>query len=117
MGVAGRAARPVVSSPTIGSCARGRRSPARACRGDCADVARDADGVVEGDRLADLPARVGGVVLLIDRGALYLQDEAVLVPLEEMERLARHGRQAPRLVAGRLSVLQRWGGVPSPRVA
>src|SRR5262245_11088523 len=37
----------------------------------------DLDGAVELDGLADLPARVLGVVLLVDRGALDLQEEAV----------------------------------------
>ena len=40
-------------------------------------VQRDADRLVEGDGLADLAAGVGGVVLLVDRGALDLQEEAL----------------------------------------
>ena len=39
-------------------------------------VERDADGLVERQHLADLPADVGGVVALVDRGALDLQREA-----------------------------------------
>jgi len=42
-------------------------------------VERDADRPVEGDGLADLPARVRRVVALVDRGALHLQEEALLV--------------------------------------
>ena len=41
-------------------------------------VQGDADRLVERDRLADLAARVGGVVLLVDRGALDLQEEALV---------------------------------------
>ena len=68
-------------------------------------VERDLDGPVELDGLADLAARVLGVVLLVDRGALDLEEEALaLVALDlgrqQVDRLGRHVRQV-RLVAGR----------------
>ncbi len=52
------------------------------------------DRGVEGDGLTDLTARVRGVVLLVDRGALDLQEEALLAVLgllvQHVERLGRH---------------------------
>src|SRR5689334_8234318 len=61
---------------------------------------RDADGVVEGNRLADLCAGVGSVVLLIDRGALDLHEEPGVMAMpapavvEQVDRLAGHVGQA-----------------------
>jgi hypothetical protein len=40
-------------------------------------VERGADGPIEGDRLADLLARVCRMVALVDRSALDLQEEPV----------------------------------------
>ena len=40
----------------------------------------DADGVVHADQLTDLPAGVGGVIALVDRRALDLEHEALVLP-------------------------------------
>ena len=53
-------------------------------------VERDADGLVEGQRLTDLAADVRGVVALVDRGALDPQREALRVLLEQLDRLGGH---------------------------
>ena len=79
-------------------------------------VERDADRLVERDGLTDLRARVGGVVLLVDRGALDLQEEPVLVALEQARApcvvmAARLGSSGGRLVGdaalGRRAVAER----------
>src|SRR5262245_57119194 len=70
-------------------------------------VQRHPDRVVERNRLADLAARVGGVVLLVDRRTLDLEEEALLV-LQQIQRRRRHVRQA-RLV-GRTLVLRAGSG-------
>src|SRR5262249_23012821 len=72
-------------------------------------VERDADRLVEGDRLADLTARVRRVVLLVDRGALHLQEEALAV-LQQADRLLRHRGEA-RLGLGTLALVARDGRV------
>ena len=58
----------------------------------------DSDGVVEGDSLADLVAGVLGMVLLVDGGALDLEEEplppALGLGLEQGDGLGGHVGQA-----------------------
>ncbi len=60
-------------------------------------------GFVEVDGLADLAARIRGVVLLVDGRALDLQEEAVRIVLQQLDGLAGHLRQG-RDVGGALRV-------------
>ena len=43
---------------------------------------------VQIDGFTNLPARVGGVILLIDRRALYLQEETVRVVFQQRDRFS-----------------------------
>ena len=52
------------------------------------ELVGDADRVVHADQLADLAAGVGGVVALVDRGALDLQHEALRVALSSLMALS-----------------------------
>ena len=67
-------------------------------------VERGGDGLVQVVGLADLAASVGVVVLLVDRGALDLQEEAVAlavrVGLEQVDGLARHVGQGGGVAVG-----------------
>ncbi|AIY02056.1 thymidine kinase [Arthrobacter sp. PAMC 25486] len=51
------------------------------------------DGLVQVDCLGNLATGVGGMVLLVDAGALNLQEEALLAVLEQVNRLGCHGGQ------------------------
>ncbi len=68
------------------------------------EVERLADGVVELEQLADLTADVGRVIALVDRRALDLQDEALVIVVEQLDRLLGHRRQ--RRLVGRAIVLR-----------
>src|SRR6202043_2401653 len=60
-------------------------------------VDTDLDGPIEGDRFADLRARVRIVILLVDRGALDLQEEPRAAGgwlFQQLDRLRGHLRDA-----------------------
>ena len=68
------------------------------------EVDTDLDRAIECDGLADLPARVGGVILLVDRGAFDLEKEPrTSRPIQELDGLCRH--LGERRLAGRPVVL------------
>ena len=56
------------------------------------------------------------MVLLVDRGALDLQEEALVGPVEQLERLDVIAERLGSF-AGRWPVSHVWAGVPAPSVA